>query len=174
MKPGPKPKPRRLRVVEGNPGHRPLPDSVELPPASPRKPAWSEIFPGTRKGQPALRRDADAAWKTIVPVLESVGLLSTIDVFVLVDVCTTWARIRQIERVLSEQGLMVEDRKERGWVRHPLATVANQYRANLRALTAELGLSPSARIRLDTPTPAPPLAAGRARSAHPAGADLLD
>ncbi len=113
-----------------------------------------------------------------MPSLERAGVLAFVDVFVLTEACVTWARIRQIERRLTEDGLMIEnDRQARGFVRHPLATVANQYRAHFRQLIAELGLSPSARSRLDAGglagVPAP--AAGAARSAGDlAAADLLD
>jgi P27 family predicted phage terminase small subunit len=95
---------------------------------------------------------------------------------VLIETCVTWARIRQVERRISEDGLMVlNDRQARGFVRHPLATVANQYRTQLRFLIGELGLSPSARGRLDAggaglPAPGP----GHGGKVAAAAAELLD
>ncbi len=69
---------------------------------------------------------------------------------VLVDHCLTWARIRQGERALSAQGMVVAGRAG-GVVRNPWTTVLNQYRSHARALAGELGLTPRAAAGLVRP-----------------------
>jgi phage terminase small subunit len=70
-----------------------------------------------------------------------------------VDFCVTWARIEQGERALSREGVIVAAaRADRGSVRNPWSPALNQYRAQFRALAAELGLTPSAASRIERPT----------------------
>lgn len=45
--PGPQPKPALSVVREGNPGHRPVPESVVLPPVDFEEPEWSRGLPET-------------------------------------------------------------------------------------------------------------------------------
>ena len=186
-KPGPRAKPPALKLIEGNPGKRPIPEPTELPPLAPAKPNWIQIFPAP----PALpktatpedradraqvnadlklaRIDADWAWDQVVPVLDNFSLLATVDVFILIDFCTVWARIRQGERDITFRGGVQDERRDRGRAKNPWTTILNQYRTQFRALVAELGLTPSSRGTGDifpvAPTgPAPKSSAG----------DLLD
>lgn len=150
-RPGPKPKPELSIVREGNPGKRPIKEGAKLPPSCPDEPSWVTWFPATSGAQAPdnqLCRDtAKAVWAEVVPVLDRQGLLASVDTTVLVDLCVCVARIRQCERNISSRGLWVHS--ERGAVKNPAATIVNGYRTQLRAYVAELGLSPSARVRLE-------------------------
>ena len=66
-----------------------------------------------------------------------------------IEYCITAARIWQGERVLSREGLTAMT--ERGMVKHPMTTILNSYRSHFRALTGELGLSPSSAARISPP-----------------------
>lgn len=66
-RPGPAPKLRAVKELEGNPGRRPIKPGVKLPPASPSEPDWLQTFPAIRtRRKPAppppgpgrLRKDA--------------------------------------------------------------------------------------------------------------------
>lgn len=153
-KPGRRPRPVMQVVREGNPGHRPMRDTVTLPPSQLVEPDWSQLLPGS--GAEAKRARATAAnlWRRLAPTLSrSVGLVGE-QQEALVDYCVTWARIEQGERALSRQGLvMAAARADRGTVRNPWTTVLNQYRPHFRALAGELGLTPSATSRIDRPQP---------------------
>lgn len=83
-------------------------------------------------------------------MLDGLRLLTITDTAVLVDYCLCWARILQGERALARQGMIVPGR-EGTQVKNPWTTVVAQYRTQLKAYVAELGLSPSARGRLDLP-----------------------
>jgi P27 family predicted phage terminase small subunit len=148
MPPGPKPKPPHLKVIEGNPGKRPIPTNHPKPaPAAPAAPNWNRLLPGPTAAQ--LRKDAAAEWKRVVPVLNNLGLLSVVDNAVLTDYCICWSRLLECERTLAIEG-MVKD-TDRGPAKHPLTTVAGQYRTALKTYVGELGLGPSSRGRLAVP-----------------------
>ncbi len=144
-----------LQVIrEGNPGKRPLPEEVKLPPAKLVEPDWQDTFPTVPdKAQQALnRRSREVArreWRRIVPVLEYTAGLAAVDMTVLTDYCICVARIDQCERDLSRRGLMMEG--ERGWQKNGATTIVSQYRAQLKIYIRELGLSPSARTGMSPP-----------------------
>lgn len=151
--PGPKPKPHLQVLREGNPGRRPIKESLKLPPGAPPEPDWREWF-GVTRGEEAdenkrCRADARAAWRLVVPQLDAQGILAKIDAGVLTDAAVCWARIRHCERDISRQGLTVWG--ARGQVANPAVTAAAKYRLQWKFYVAELGLSPSSRTRLDGP-----------------------
>lgn len=144
---GRKPKPTLAVVREGNPGHRPVKDSVTLPPSALLEPKWSEVFPGPRRSELRARKTAAAMWLKLAPTLHrSVGLVGE-QQETLVDLCITWARIEQGERAISLDGMVVDGARG-GLVKNPWTTVLNQYRSHFRSLVGELGLTPSAATRL--------------------------
>jgi P27 family predicted phage terminase small subunit len=96
-----------------------------------------------------LAKDAAAAWRRIVPTMDGLGLLSTIDHDIITDYCVCWARLLYCERKLSEEGMAQQG--ERGVQKNPHLTAANQYRSALKAYIAELGLGPSSRGRMTVP-----------------------
>ena len=147
--PGRKPKPALAVVKEGNPGKRPIKDSVTLPPSALREPDWHEHFPGDDPEVERARGVAAELWRRVAPTLaRSVGLVGE-QQETLIDYCATWARIKQGERALSRQGVVVNT--ERGQVKNAWTTILNQYRPHFRSLAAELGLTPSAASRLTRP-----------------------
>lgn len=143
--PGRKPKPTLTVVREGNPGHRPIREGVVLPPSTPREPSWTAYFPSRRRAEARARATATELWRRTAPVLARSAGLTNEQREVLIDYCITWARIEQGERELSMNGPVVAT--ERGMVKNPWTTILNGYRANLRSLIGELGLSPSAAAR---------------------------
>lgn len=151
-KPGPKPRPTLQVIREGNPGQRPIKDAVVLPPTALIEPDWVDLLPGTSAEAKRVQQVAAELWRRTAPMLSrSMGLVNEqSDLFV--DFCVTWARIRQGERALSRDGVMIPvGRSDRGMVRNPWTTVLNQYRSHFRSLAAELGLTPSAASRLTRP-----------------------
>ena len=140
---GPKPKPTLAVVREGNPGKRAPKDSAQLPPSALVEPTWSGF-------ERAVVKDASALWRRLAPTLaRAVGLVGEQQV-TLEEYCVTVARIRQGERVLSKEGIVVPGAMG-GAVKNPWTTVLNQYRAHLRSLTGELGLSPASATRITRP-----------------------
>ncbi len=119
-KPGPKPRPTLQVLREGNPSHRRIENPVVLPPSALVEPEWSELLPGTSTEHENVRQTAATMWARIAPTLaRSVGLVGE-QQEVLVDYCVSCARIRQGERALSREGVVIAGaRAERGMVRNP-------------------------------------------------------
>ena len=152
--------PPALRVVQGNRGKRRVRPSPTPPidhDHAPDEPQWSELLPGDANEE--VRRHAAAEWDRVVPVLDVIKLLATIDLTLLTDYCLTWARLLQCERALALEGLVLEvhqldkdgNRVRTDIRRNPLSVTVKEYRSALRAYIAELGLGPSARGRIALP-----------------------
>lgn len=145
---GPAPKPQLQVIREGNPGKQKLREGVKLPPAqSMPEPDWLDLLPGESDAQAR----ASEEWRRVVPVLIRSSGLADVDRAVALDYCVTVVRLEQCERRISHEGLIVEG--QRGPCRNPLTTVATQYRTQLKTYIGELGLSPSARGRIDPSGP---------------------
>lgn len=144
----PRPKPALQVVRSGNPGHRPVKESVKLPVGVLAEPIWSQTFvAGTDDDVTArLVEVASTEWRRVVPVLTVSAGVADVDLNVLHDYCVCVARIDQCERALSRDGLMMQG--ERGWMKNGHTTIVGQYRQQLRSYVVELGLSPSARVKL--------------------------
>jgi P27 family predicted phage terminase small subunit len=165
---GPAGKPKLEVVRDGNPGKRSKAEleargDALLPPEAPPEPDWSKWFTGGESTIVVLDDDgveqvgavldselgrsvASTEWKTIVPALDTIGRLATIDLGVLAEHCICTARIAQLERVISREGVSV--RTERGFAKNPAVTAVNQYRTQLRYSLVQLMLTPAARARL--------------------------
>jgi phage terminase small subunit len=78
---GRKPKPLSLRLIEGNPGKRPLPADAPKPRGKAQCPAW-------------LPEPARQEWARLGPELERLGLLTAADQAVFAGYCLAMARVR--------------------------------------------------------------------------------
>jgi P27 family predicted phage terminase small subunit len=137
---GRKPIPTTLRILRGNPGHRPLNASEPRPAAS------------IPKCPDALDSEARKEWRRITKELAAVHLLTNLDLAALASYCSAWSRFVQAERELAESGPVIKSPS--GYPQlSPFLTVLNQAIGQMRSLLAELGLSPSARTRLHAPPP---------------------
>lgn len=138
---GRKPKPTRLKLIDGNPGKRPINGREPQPPsAQPTCPAH-------------LNPSAKAEWKRLARDLNRIGLLTLIDRAALAAYCQSYGRWVEAERKLKETPLLLKT--PAGYVQHsPWLTIANKERELMAKYMAELGLTPSARSRLAITVPA--------------------
>lgn len=137
-------KPALAVVREGNPGKREVKDTVVMPPSSLVEPDWSDFMPE------AGAKVAASLWAKLAPTLAmSAGLVAE-QQEVLVDYCVTWARIVENEKAMTLEGMLVEGVMG-GMNKNPRTTVLNQYRAHMRSLVGELGLSPRAAAGIARP-----------------------
>ncbi|MCU9848951.1 phage terminase small subunit P27 family [Defluviimonas sp. WL0024] len=137
---GRKPKPTALKLIEGNPGKRPINGSEPKPPTSqPTCPAH-------------LSPTAKTEWKRLATVLNEIGLLTQIDRTVLAAYCQAYGRWVEAERKLAETPPLIKT--PAGYVQvSPWITISNKQVELMTRLMAELGLSPSARSRLAIQVP---------------------
>lgn len=105
------------------------------------------VATAARKANQRARDVARAEWRRIVPPLDRVGVLATVDRALLVDHCITWAQVDMCVRDIAEHGIWTHG--ERGAVKNPAATALNQMRSQLRWTCSELGLTPPSRDQLE-------------------------
>ena len=153
MTAGREPKPTALKLVTGNPGHRPLNRKEPKPEAA--IPECPDFVQG----------EARKTWRRIARKLHRIGLLTEIDGMALAVLCQSWAEYLDATAKLKETGMLVKS--PGGYpIMNPYLAIANQAVKKVRALLAEFGMSPSSRSRI---------AAGpSARGAGGEWADLLD
>lgn len=139
---GPSPKPTALRVIQGNPGKRPLNQNEPKPlPIAPKCPPW-------------LDTEARREWKRVAPELERLGLLTVVDGAALAAYCQAYSNMVQARRVLRKEGLTIEYTNKAGatnTIPHPMLKVEQDSARLVKTFCAEFGLTPSSRSRMSLP-----------------------
>jgi P27 family predicted phage terminase small subunit len=136
---GRKPKPTVLKLLDGNPGKRPLNN---------REPAASQGVPEMPDG---LDDEAQAEWNRIVPELHGMGVLCRIDRAALAAYCTAWSRWRNAEAQVRKFGSIVKSPDKGFPMKSPYLTIADQAMETMRKFLIEFGLTPSSRSRIRLP-----------------------
>lgn len=142
---GRKPTPTHLKILEGNPGKRPLnmnepkPRPVTLP-----CPKW-------------LDTEAKREWRRISKELEVLGLVTVIDRVALAGYCQAYARWKEAEEFLQKHGTIFVIKDDEGKSKYmqqvPQVSISLKYLQIVKAFCAEFGLSPSSRSRISVPDP---------------------
>ena len=92
--------------------------------------------------------EAAAEWERVVPEIEAMGLVATLDRAVLIRYCRGWADWWLLDEKLRDTGLLVKGaRNGTGLVRNPLWMMRSDIENTLEALGKQLGLTPAARLR---------------------------
>ena len=136
-RPGPPPKPPQLKLLEGNPGKRPL----NLPAVKPTPGAQCPSF---------LHEVAQLEWKRIVPELMKLGLLTQIDRAALAAYCEAWADFKRAAEQTKNRPLTVVAGNGTE-VQHPALVIKRAAMEKIRQFAAEFGFTPSARGRVGMP-----------------------
>lgn len=138
----PVPQPAKLRVLKGNgvdkdvAGRRVRPQPMAVPQV-PVMPDW-------------LPQRAAEMWQRVTPELKRLQLVSSLDLAALEGFCVAYARWRDAQDMLAQDGLTQVGQKGEV-VRHPCTTIAKQFAEEMRYLAVQLGLTPAARLRMTLP-----------------------
>lgn len=136
---GRKPKPTNLRIIEGNPGKRPINKDEPKPPAvTPTRPEW-------------LLPEAKREWNRVAPVLESMGLLMVVDRAALAGYCQAWGRYVEADANITKYGSVLKAATSDYVQPNPYVSIARQSLQMVRAFCSEFGLTPSSRGRMSVP-----------------------
>lgn len=135
------PKPTTLKVLEGNPGKRPIKQNEPKPrPITPDCPEW-------------LGETAKAEWQRVVPELERMGLLTCVDGAALEGYCESygkWVEMVHFLKKFEKQGYMFKTPS--GYMQQlPQVSMAQRYLAIVKSFCTEFGLTPSSRARMTIP-----------------------
>lgn len=143
MRPGPKPTPTNLRLLQGGkPEEESREPTPEVPAELPEPPAWLDKY-------------AQEEWRRVMPDLYATGVYALIDEQMLAAYCTAYSRWRHAEEDLRNMadkdpvthGAMLKTDKGNA-IQNPLVGVANSALKSMYSIAAEFGFTPSARTRL--------------------------
>lgn len=140
---GRKPKPTNLKILEGNPGKRPLNMNEPKPDNTmPEMPKW-------------LNAEAKKEWKRVAPELHRIGLLTMADRTALAAYCQSYGKWVAAEKAIQEKGLTFQMLTPEGEVRYeqqvPEVGIANTTLNQIRAFCSLFGLDPSSRSKMQLP-----------------------
>lgn len=143
---GPKRKPTKLHVINGNPGHRPLNTNEPEPAADmPPRPEFLDDY-------------AVQEWDRQAPHLYGLGILTVVDGAAFGAYCMAYSRWRRAEEALATEARVDDKTKAGGTVikttsgnliQNPLVGIANAARRDMVRYAAEFGLTPSSRANLE-------------------------
>ena len=139
-------KPTKLKILEGNPGKRPLNKFEPQPKVeNPSCPSF-------------LCYEARVEWKRIVPKLMALGLISRIDRAALAAYCQAYGRWVKAEKALkavedkfknvNAGGGLCYQTPKGYWVTQPLVSVANKALEQMHKFLIEFGMTPASRTRI--------------------------
>ena len=132
---GRKPKPDELKILEGNPGKRPIQGKKQSPNTkAPKCPDW-------------LEDEAKKEWKRMSKQLEHLGLLTEIDMTSFAGYCQAYARWKSAEEFITKHGTIVKT-PSGYWQQVPQVSIAQTYLKIMNRFCEQFGLTPSSRTRL--------------------------
>jgi len=129
-----KPKPTALKILEGNPGKRPLPKNEPKPDLA--------LMPC-----PEYLKDDDIAygeWNRIVPELYKIGLLTKIDKVALELYCSQYSIYRKSFELIKDKSVASVDKRRASQATREAAKI-------IKTVAVEFGMTPSSRSRISLP-----------------------
>ena len=137
---GPAPKPTALRVIEGNPAKRPLPEHEPKPKR------------GTPRCPRVLTPAGKTAWRQVTKMLDAMGLLTVVDGHMLERYCDGLVRWRAAAAFLQKHGEVYPIKDDKGNLRYmqqfPQVSIYAKLDVALRRMEEQFGMSPAARTRI--------------------------
>lgn len=135
---GRKPKPTMLKLIDGNPGKRPIRDD------EPKIPEAGLTCPAILKG------GSRAEWYRVVKLLSPVGIATAADRAVLTAYCIAWGRLLEAEAHIEADGMVITT--STGYpIQSPWLGIANKSAEHVHKFAVECGMTPSSRSRLTVP-----------------------
>jgi P27 family predicted phage terminase small subunit len=133
---GPPPKPTALKLLDGNPGQRPL----------------NQLEPTLEVAEPVCPEHLDEIarreWKQVVPILMKMRVLTEGDGAMLGIWCQTYSTLIDLQGRIAKTGTLYTTKKG-GFVQtNPLFLQMLKCVNVIAKISAEFGLTPSARVRL--------------------------
>jgi len=132
---GRKPTPTAIKELEGNPGKRPLNENEPRPTKkAPACPKW-------------LEPEAKKEWRRLAKQMETIGILTEVDMAAFASYCQAYARWKEAEEFLTQHGTIVKT-PSGYWQMVPQVSIAQTYNKIMTKIAAEFGLTPAARSRI--------------------------
>lgn len=139
MRAGRKPKPTRLKLIAGTPGHRPLNDAEPQP----------ELIDETLAPPSWLSGEARVVWAREFPKLVRNNMIADVDLNAFARYCQACGRLVVAESYVAKQGEVLISPS--GFpIQNPYLAVANKASEMAGKLETEFGMTPSSRSRVST------------------------
>jgi P27 family predicted phage terminase small subunit len=138
---GRKPKPTKLKELEGNPGKRAV---------NKKEPKPSVAIPECPQH---LKGPARTEWKRITAELVTLKIISKVDRAALAAYCMAWGQLVQASNKLKTEGEVIISDKG-GMYQNPWVAIRNRAMDQVVKISAEFGMTPSsrARVKVEAPT----------------------
>lgn len=138
---GPPPRPTKLKLLDGNPGHQKLNKHEPQPGGVATCPTWLDL-------------EAKREWRRISKELRRLGLLTSVDRAALAAYCDCYATWRLNRQVLSEEGFTTTIETKGGGLysqQRPEVAIVQKSLQLMKSYLVEFGLTPAARARISMP-----------------------
>ncbi len=136
MKPGPAPKPRNLRLIQGDRKDRINDDEPIVEVSIPEPPEH-------------LTDRQAAKFTEMAGKLARMQVMCDIDTDALAMYSVSWIRMLDADAKIAETGELLAAPRTGMPMQHPLMAVSNKARAECRAILCEFGMTPSSRTRVN-------------------------
>jgi P27 family predicted phage terminase small subunit len=139
-------KPARLKLLQGNAGHRPIGTEPDPTPAADvtAPPPPPDRLPYGLEPPDFLDEYGRQLWAELAPELSRLKLLTVLDRPILAAACEQWS----VYRRAAKSTTLRNRSKANGYTADPRIAIARQALAQCRQLLAELGVTAAARARL--------------------------
>lgn len=146
-----RPKPTKLKILEGNPGKRPLNKLEPEPPMGdcPKPDWWEEKY--NAKETSLIMREANLFFDRMKPRLEDMGVLTVSDEPMFELMCYYYGVWRNAQHQLLTRGFVYPSINKQGGeylAINPYATVANKIFKDFLNIASRFGMTPSDRTSL--------------------------
>jgi P27 family predicted phage terminase small subunit len=134
---GPKPTPKKILKLRGSWRSKLNSAEPDPPPAAPDCPAH-------------LDEESRREWARVVPLLQTLELLTDIDRAALAAYCQCWSRWVKAEQEIAKFGAILVNKTNQTIYPSPWLAVSNKMLQEMRRYLAEFGMTPSSRSRVST------------------------
>ena len=132
---GRKPKPTAVKLLEGNPGKRPINKREPTPQkVAPECPTW-------------LNEEAKLEWDRLADKMMNLGTLTEMDMAAFAGYCQSYARWKEAEEFIEKHGTIVKT-PSGYWQQVPQVSIAQTNLKIMLKFCSEFGLTPSSRSRM--------------------------
>lgn len=138
---GRKPKPTKLKMIQGNAGKRKLNDKEPVAESLNEAPPAPEWMPD----------HARAIWTRAAEWLVGAQILTEQDLHNLESFAMAYHRWRQAQDHVSQHGIVIENPSSGALQKNPALTVINEANRQMVVFGSALGLDPASRSRLAAP-----------------------
>ena len=131
------PKPTALKILDGNPGHKPLPKNEPKP----------DIPDEIPKPPEHLDKVAVKEWLRLSKELYDLGMLTNIDTTALAGYCSCYSAWLDAQANIQEHGVLMKS--PTGFpMQSPYLAISNRAMVEMRKWLVEFGMTPSSRARV--------------------------